>query len=108
MRQRRFGPLLASTLSGAVFLNPLDIGAMPLKIHLQVWQEWKAPMKSNPTGSDDSDARKQTVAKSPVLENDSEEARRQEAWKMIEEFWRHSKFNSGGDRLTRDQLHERR
>jgi hypothetical protein len=39
----------------------------------------------------------------------SEEAKRhEEAWKMIEEFWRTSKFNSGGDRMTRDQLHERR
>jgi len=30
------------------------------------------------------------------------------AWQRIEELWKNSPIDSGGDRLTRDQLHERR
>jgi predicted DNA-binding antitoxin AbrB/MazE fold protein len=30
------------------------------------------------------------------------------AWADLQQIWRTSKFNSHGDRLTRDQLHERR
>jgi predicted DNA-binding antitoxin AbrB/MazE fold protein len=35
-------------------------------------------------------------------------SRSQKSWAMLEHLWRTSTFNSHGDRLTRDQLHERR
>lgn len=31
-----------------------------------------------------------------------------ESWNALGHLWSTSNFNSGGDRLTRDQLHERR
>ena len=37
-----------------------------------------------------------------------ESARRDEAWSILQRLWSTSNFNSGGDRVTRDQLHERR
>ena len=37
-----------------------------------------------------------------------ESARREESWATLQRLWDISKFNSGGDRLNRDQLHERR
>lgn len=40
--------------------------------------------------------------------NGDESARRHESWAMLQHLWSTSGFNSGGDRLTRDQLHERR
>lgn len=39
---------------------------------------------------------------------DPEESRRQQAWSALERLWQTSAFDSQGDRLTRDQLHERR
>ena len=33
--------------------------------------------------------------------------RREESWKTLQHLWSASLLNSGGDRLTRDQLHER-
>jgi predicted DNA-binding antitoxin AbrB/MazE fold protein len=38
---------------------------------------------------------------------ESGEADRIQAWERLEELWRSSEFNSQGDRLSRDQLHER-
>jgi hypothetical protein len=37
-----------------------------------------------------------------------ESARRDESWSALQHLWHTSNFNSNGDRLTRDQLHERR
>jgi hypothetical protein len=37
-----------------------------------------------------------------------ESARRDESWSALQRLWNTSNFNSNGDRLTRDQLHERR
>jgi predicted DNA-binding antitoxin AbrB/MazE fold protein len=37
-----------------------------------------------------------------------ESARRDESWTALQRLWNSSTFNSGGDRLTREQLHERR
>ena len=37
-----------------------------------------------------------------------ESARRDESWAALQRLWNTSTFNSNGDRLTRDQLHERR
>jgi predicted DNA-binding antitoxin AbrB/MazE fold protein len=37
-----------------------------------------------------------------------ESARRDESWKALQSLWQTSAFDSNGDRLTRDQLHERR
>jgi hypothetical protein len=34
-------------------------------------------------------------------------ARRNQAWSELRRLWQHSTFNSHGDRMTRDQLHER-
>jgi len=35
------------------------------------------------------------------------EAQRQQAWTGLELLWQKSTFNSHGDRLNRDELHER-
>jgi predicted DNA-binding antitoxin AbrB/MazE fold protein len=35
------------------------------------------------------------------------EAQRQQAWTGLEFLWQNSTFNSHGDRLSRDELHER-
>jgi hypothetical protein len=40
--------------------------------------------------------------------DDDESARRDESWATLQRLWNSSGFNSGGDRLTRQQLHERR
>jgi predicted DNA-binding antitoxin AbrB/MazE fold protein len=36
-----------------------------------------------------------------------EATQRDESWAILQRLWNSSDFNSGGDRLTRDQLHER-
>ncbi len=36
-----------------------------------------------------------------------ESARRDESWAALQGLWNTSNFNSGRDRLTREQLHER-
>ncbi|WP_254507217.1 antitoxin family protein [Anatilimnocola floriformis] len=33
---------------------------------------------------------------------------RAQAWESVQRLWKESPIDSGGDRLTRDQLHERR
>jgi predicted DNA-binding antitoxin AbrB/MazE fold protein len=38
----------------------------------------------------------------------NETAPADESWAMLQRLWRTSSLNSGGDRLNRDQLHERR
>ena len=38
----------------------------------------------------------------------NESAHADESWLAIKQLWGTSNFNSGGDRLNRDQLHERR
>jgi predicted DNA-binding antitoxin AbrB/MazE fold protein len=40
--------------------------------------------------------------------NGDESARRDESWASLQRLWNISSFNSGGDRLNREQLHERR
>ena len=42
------------------------------------------------------------------LNEASEECRREEAWATLKRLWQTSTFNSHGDRLSRDELHERR
>ena len=37
-----------------------------------------------------------------------ESARRDESWTALQRLWDSSTLNSNGDRLTREQLHERR
>ena len=37
----------------------------------------------------------------------NESSRADESWAALQRLWKTSSFNSGGDRLTRDQLHER-
>jgi hypothetical protein len=37
----------------------------------------------------------------------NESARAGESWAALQQLWSTSSFNSGGDRLNRDQLHER-
>ena len=36
-----------------------------------------------------------------------ESALREESWATLQRLWQTSTFNSGGDRLSREQLHER-
>lgn len=43
-----------------------------------------------------------------VMSEDSDESRRSQAWADLERLWQASTLDSSGDRLTRDQLHERR
>ena len=43
-----------------------------------------------------------------TLNEDTDDSYRQQAWANLEQLWQESTFNSHGDRLTRDQLHERR
>jgi predicted DNA-binding antitoxin AbrB/MazE fold protein len=38
----------------------------------------------------------------------NESARTDESWAVLQNLWSASSFDSGGDRLNRDQLHERR
>jgi predicted DNA-binding antitoxin AbrB/MazE fold protein len=38
----------------------------------------------------------------------TESSRADESWAALEHLWSTSSFNSGGDRLNRDELHERR
>jgi hypothetical protein len=38
----------------------------------------------------------------------NESAQRDESWATLQHLWNTSNINSGGDRLTREQLHERR
>jgi predicted DNA-binding antitoxin AbrB/MazE fold protein len=40
--------------------------------------------------------------------NGDESARSDESWATLQRLWNTSSFNSGGDRLNREQLHERR
>src|SRR5216110_2174050 len=40
--------------------------------------------------------------------SDDESQQREESWAILQRLWNTSTFNSGGDRLTREQLHERR
>ena len=42
-----------------------------------------------------------------TIEGD-EAARHDESWAALQRLWNSSNFNSGGDRLTREQQHERR
>ena len=42
-----------------------------------------------------------------TMEGDADKLRCRQAWATIEEVWRQSAFDSRGDRLNRDQLHER-
>jgi predicted DNA-binding antitoxin AbrB/MazE fold protein len=39
--------------------------------------------------------------------NGDESARRDESWATLQRLWNTSSFNSGGNRLNREQLHER-
>jgi hypothetical protein len=40
--------------------------------------------------------------------NGDESRQREESWATLQRLWKSSNFNSNGDRLTREQLHERR
>lgn len=42
------------------------------------------------------------------LDSGDESVRRDDSWATLRRLWDSSSFNSGGDRLTRDQRHERR
>jgi len=42
-----------------------------------------------------------------TIEGD-DSARREESWAALQRLWNSTKLNSGGDRLSREQLHERR
>ena len=39
--------------------------------------------------------------------NGDDSARRDESWTLLQRLWNTSSFNSGGDRLSREQLHGR-
>ena len=43
-----------------------------------------------------------------TIDGDDERIRRDESWAALQRLWNTSTLNSGGDRLNRDQLHERR
>ena len=61
----------------------------------------------NPTVPLDLPDRAQVLVTVELLEED--QSKRQKAsLQALENLWRQSKINSQGERLTRDQLHERR
>lgn len=39
--------------------------------------------------------------------DEQESTRRDDSWAILQRLWESSSFNSQGNRLTRDQLHER-
>ena len=41
------------------------------------------------------------------MSEDADESRRRQAWAELEQLWQKSTFDSCGDRLSREQLHER-
>ena len=41
------------------------------------------------------------------IDNGDQSARRDASWDTLQRLWSHSTFNSGGHRMTREQLHER-
>lgn len=41
------------------------------------------------------------------LKGATDESRQEQAWASLEQLWKASKFDSHGDRLNRDELHER-
>ena len=43
-----------------------------------------------------------------TLACDTAETLQRQSWAALEKLWKQSTFNSHGDRLSRDQLHERR
>ena len=43
-----------------------------------------------------------------TINGDTDETLRQRAWVNLERLWKQSTFDSHGDRLSRDQLHDRR
>jgi predicted DNA-binding antitoxin AbrB/MazE fold protein len=43
-----------------------------------------------------------------VLADDDAATQSQDAWKTVEKLWQRSAIDSGGERVTREQLHERR
>jgi len=43
-----------------------------------------------------------------AVDGNADEARSQQAWATLEQLWQNSQFDSQGDRLSRDELHERR
>ena len=43
-----------------------------------------------------------------TTDGNAEESLRQHAWDSLENYWQKPTFDSHGDRLSRDQLHERR
>ena len=53
-----------------------------------------------------SDSARVRLVVEPIDANDS--ARRDESWTMLQRLWSTSALDSGGDRLSRQQLHERR
>lgn len=42
------------------------------------------------------------------LHEDTEAMQREAAWETVERLWRQSSIDSQGERLSREQLHERR
>jgi len=44
----------------------------------------------------------------PINDNESDDQeQREQSWTTLQRLWNQSNFNSGGDRLNREQLHER-
>lgn len=73
-------------------------------------QSFGATFENGDFKPDDPPALSERTRVRPLVETegDSEESRRQHAWANLERLWQSSTFDSHGDRLTRDQLHERR
>jgi predicted DNA-binding antitoxin AbrB/MazE fold protein len=42
------------------------------------------------------------------IAHDADRAGQEQAWAILKQLWQNSTFNSHGDRLSRDELHERR
>lgn len=53
-------------------------------------------------------ARVRLVVETIDADQTSDRFQRDQAWVALQQLWETSRFNSGGDRLTREELHERR
>lgn len=73
-----------------------------IEVFAATYQDGVFKPDQRPTLSDS--ARVRLVVES--ISND-EANRREESWATLQRLWSSSSLNSSGDRLTRDQLHER-
>ncbi len=101
-----FGEQTAGAVTGPTWYFPLQCKQRIIKGMVQVVT---AIFKDGVFKPDQRPALSDSVRVRLVVEtiNGNEADRGDESWATLQRLWDTSRFNSGGDRLTRDQLHER-